>query len=111
MLAVPQHNAPHVPYAEAVHQDTPGGYGGELLHILVIDLQHIADVADIDIGGVHSHRDGQPCIFTQVLLLAMERDEIFRLCDALDDFEFLLAGVAGHMHFIHGFVNHFAAPL
>ena len=72
------------------------------------DAPHVAD-DNVLRGG--SHLLGHPGVGLEVALLPMDRDEELGPDQGVDDFQLVLAGVAGHMHFIHGFVNHFAAPL
>ncbi len=47
----------------------------------------------------------------QLLILAVNREEVFRPCQREHQLLLLLTGVAGHMHIIHGFVNYFRPKL
>ena len=55
MLAVPQHHAAHVAHAAAVHEHTPGGDGAVDLAGLAGELEDGADLADVNVPGVHAH--------------------------------------------------------
>ena len=76
-----------------------------------MELQYIADIPDEDIFLCHAHGHGKTSVLAQVLLLAVDRDEIFGFRQAVNQLQLLLAGMAGNMHLVHGFVNHRAALL
>ncbi len=46
-----------------------------------------------------------PACFRSVLLFPVDRNEIFGTGQGLHQLQFLLAGMAGNMHLVHGFVN------
>ena len=50
-------------------------------------------------------------MLAQMLLLAMDRDKIFRLDDPKHQLLLLLAGMAGNMNVIHLFINNFRSQL
>ena len=55
------------------------------MHKVLVDLHHAADIPDINIllGNPHAFR--QLGVLMQVLLLAVNRNEIFRLGQALHE--------------------------
>ena len=61
--------------------------------MLLRELQHIADVPDEDVLPGHAHGHGQARVLAQVLLLAVDRDEVLGLCQGLHHLQLLLAGV------------------
>ena len=106
MLAVPQHHAAHVAHAAAVHEHTPGGDGAVDLAGLAGELEDGADFADVNVPGVHAHGLCQLGMELQMPLLAVDGDEEFGLYQPVDDFQLLLAGVAGDVKSLALFIHH-----
>ena len=106
MLAVPQHHAAHVAHAAAVHEHTPGGDGAVDLAGLAGELENGADLADVNVPGVHAHGLRQLGVELQMPLLAVDGDEELGLYQSVDDFQLLLTGVAGDVKPLALFIHH-----
>ena len=93
MLAVAQHDAAHVAHSGTVHQDfTCGDYSAELTGFRSA-FDDPSDIRNDDIFRGHSHLLRQSSVLLQMSLFAVDRDKESRLCQCVDDFQFLTTGV------------------
>ena len=111
MLSVAQDDAADVADAESVDKYLAGRNGRDFLHICLVDLDSAADIADKDMLAAHAEKLRELGVLAQMLLLAVNRDEILRTRQAVHDLELLLAGVTGNMYVVHALVDHLAAAL
>ena len=66
---------PHVANAAAVHEHPPGGDGTVDLAGLAGELEDGADLADVNVPGIHAHGLRQLGVELQMPLLAVDGDE------------------------------------
>ena len=98
MTAVAEHDVAHVAHAVAVHQHPAGGNGAGPLAGVLIQFQHLADVAHKDVIRIHTHVFCQFLVLHQMAVFAVDGHKVLRLHQRVQKLDFLLAGVAGYVY-------------
>ena len=111
VLSVAQNDASDVADAESVDKYLACGYGRDLLHVVLVDLNRAANVADEDVLSVHAEEFGEVGVLAQMLLLAVDGNEELRSDKAVNDFQLLLAGVTRDVYVVHRLIDDLAAAL
>ena len=109
VLAVAQHHSAHVAHAQAVDQHGAVGHHAGHVQLVLIQLDHVADLRDHHVVLRHAQLLGQLGVVVQVAVLAVHRNEELRAQQRVNQLQFLLAGVSGDVHLGQGFVDHVAA--
>ena len=109
MLPVPEHNASHVADAVAVHQHLAAGHCAGDADGILCQLNDLADFADDDVVGVHSHALRQPGVELHHPLLTVNGNKELGSHQCVHDAQLLLAGVSGHVQIQLPLVDHLCA--
>ncbi len=111
MLSVSEHYRADIADAVTVNEHSACGHGGGAFERFFAYFRDSAVIGDeyILLGDTHTQRETR--VLSQVLELAVNRNEIFRLDDAHNHFQLLLAGVAGDMNLVHLLIYDIRAEL
>ena len=104
MLTVAQNDRSDVADAETVDKDLARGDRLALLDAVLADLDHPADIADVDVLRRHTHRHRERTVLLEHLLLAVDGNEVLRLDQRMDELQLLLARVTGDVHLVHALI-------
>ena len=72
---VAQDHLSNIPYAFAVHKDPPGADRCFQGHLIVFETDDIAIFRQKNIIAVHAHIQGDLCMFDEMPVFPMDRDE------------------------------------
>ena len=106
VLPIPQNHAAHIADTAAVHKDLTGGNNAVFLAGLAGEFKHRADLADVNVPGVHTHGLGQLGVDLQHPLFAVDGQEEPGMHQTMDDLQLLPAGMAGGVQPLALFVYH-----
>ena len=111
MLTVTQNNAADITDTKTVNKHLASFYRVKLFDIFLIKLYNIAYIAYKYIFMIHSHLICKLSVLSQMLLLAVNRNEILRLYNAVKYFKLLLTGVTRNVNLVHRLVDNLTASL
>ena len=96
LLAVPQHPVLDVPH-RPVHVDVAGGHPAVARDPLGVELNHVAVLAEEDLGRVEAHGQGETGMVHHVAVLPVHRHEALGPGDVHQRPQLPLAGVPAHV--------------
>ena len=109
MLAVPQHHVAHVAHAQAVHHHGAGGHRVAQLDLVLgqDDVGAVLRDEDVAVGDAQAGR-GEGVLF-QLLVFAVDRQEILGSGQGQHQLLLFLAGVARDVDVVHALIDHLGA--
>ena len=105
VAAVPQDHVAHVAHAQAVHHHRAGRHRLAGLQRVGGQADVLADLGDVDVLGRDAQALGGHGVLFQLLVLAVHRQKELGRGEGENELLLLLAGVAGNMHVVHGFID------
>ena len=91
-----------IAYAKSVNEYSACLNLTRYLHINAVRLNDVADACDDNIVRIHSKVDSKSRLLFQVLVFAVDRDIILRLCQRKHELQLFLTGVSRNVNFGNG---------